>query len=244
MQTRRALLAAAGTAAAAGLAGCTGLGGDGSDGGSGDGSDGGSTPSGPVATAPVPDDPSAHTYARMDAGASTAVTYVGNWKCPFCAEFSNGSDRVLSLGDIVSDYVAPGDIALEYRALCYTGDGEPFLGPDAPRAGRAGLAVWNTDPGNYWRFHEHVMATQPPEGEQWATRSRLVEFAREAGVADPDAVGNAIDDGAYESEVRANTEFAAGAGVGGTPSLVVGDSAYSPFSDQGALRDALDTVSG
>lgn len=241
MQTRRALLAAAGTAAAVGLAGCTGLGGDGSDGNGG--SDGGSTPSGPVVTAPVPDAPEAHTYARMDAGAETTVTYVGNWKCPFCAEFSNGSDRVLSLGEIVSDYVVPGDIALEYRALCYTGDGEPFLGPDAPRGGRAGLAVWSVDPSSYWRFHERVMANQPPEGEQWATRPRLVEFAREAGVNDPDAVGSAIADGSYESEVRTNTEFAASAGVGGTPNLVVGDSAYSPFNDQGALRDALDTLS-
>jgi protein-disulfide isomerase len=240
MQTRRAFLAAAGTAATIGLAGCTGPGGGG-DGGSD--SDGGGTPSGPVATAPVPDDPGAYTYARMDAGVSTTVTYVGNWKCPLCAEFSNGTDRGLSLGALVTDYVTPGDIALEYRTLCYTGGGEPFLGPDAPRAGRAGLAVWNVDPASYWRFHEHVMANQPPEDEAWATRPRLVEFAGAAGVADPDAVGSAIADGSHESGVRANTEFAASAGVGGTPTLVVGDSAYSPFEPE-PLRSALDSVSG
>jgi protein-disulfide isomerase len=242
MTTRRTFLAAAGTTAAAGLSGCAEL--DGSDGGDGGaGGDGGggnqSTPNGPVATAPVPDDPGASTYARIDAGASTTVTYLGNWKCPFCAEFSTGSDRVLSLGTIVSDYVAPGDLALEYRALSYTGDGEPFLGPDAPRAARAGLAVWNVDPENYWRYHEHVMANQPAESKRWATKSKLVEFAREAGVSDPDAVGQAIDGGEYESEVRANTEFAANSGVGGTPAIVVGDASYSPFNEQDALRNAL-----
>lgn len=240
MTTRRSFLAAGGTATLAGLAGCLGLG------GGGDGGDGGSPdpPDGPVANAPLPEDPAAHTYARMDAGAETTITYVGNWKCPFCAEFATGSDRVLSLQTIVEEYVAPGDLALEYRALSYTGDGEPFLGSDAPRAGRAGLAVWNVDPGSYWTYHEYVMANQPPESQQWATRSRLVEFARGAGVGDPRAVGQAIGGGEHESAVRANTEFAGGAGVSGTPGIVVGDASYSPFNDQEALRDALDRVTG
>jgi protein-disulfide isomerase len=244
MQTRRALLAVAGTAATAGLAGCVGLGGDDGDGGS-DGGDGGggSTPTGPVATAPVPDDAGSYTYARMGTGASTTVTYVGNWKCPFCAEFSTGSDRVLPLSTVVTDYVEPGDLDLVYRALSYSNEGEPFLGPDAPRAGRAGLAVWNVDPGRYWAFHEHVMADQPPESERWATRSRLVEFAREAGVSDPEAVGSAVGNGEYESAVRANTEFAGNAGVSGTPAVVVDGTGYSPFEPD-RLRDALDSLVG
>ncbi|MFB6205224.1 MAG: DsbA family protein [Haloglomus sp.] len=244
MTTRRAFLAAGGTVAAAGLAGCLGLGGGDSNSGGGGGDGGGqTTPSRSVATAPVPDDPDADTYARTSAGAEKTVTYVGNWKCPFCAEFSTGSDRVLSLGTIVEEYVAPGDLALTYRALCYTGDGEPFLGPDAPRAGRAGLAVWNVDPGTYWRYHEHVMANQPPESRRWATKETLVEFAREAGVSDPQAVGQTIESGEYEQAVRANTAFAADHGVQGTPSIVVGDSAYSPFEPE-ALRSALDQFVG
>jgi protein-disulfide isomerase len=251
MTRRRALLAATGATVIAGLAGCTGLGSGGDDtatdgrdpNGGEAGSDGGDTPSGPAATAPIPDDPGAQTYARTDAGATATVTLVTNWKCPFCAEFATGSDRVLSLGELVADYVAPGDVALACRALCYGADGEPFLGRDAPRAGRAGLAVWNVDPASYWRYHEHVLANQPPEDEAWATRERLVEFARGAGVSDPDAVGAAIGDGSYGSEVRATTAFAADAGVEGTPTLVVGDGTYSPFEPE-ALRDALDGVGG
>jgi protein-disulfide isomerase len=239
MTTRRTFLAAAGTTAAAGLAGCAELGGGG---GGSDGGDGGG-PDGPVATAPVPDDPGSYTYARMGTGADATVTYVGNWKCPVCAEFSTGSDRVYSFSRLVEDYVAPGRVDLEYRALCYTGDGEPFLGPDAPRAGRAGLAVWSVDPEQYWAYHERVMANQPPEARQWATRSRLVEFARSAGVSDPDAVGSAVADGAYASEVEATTSFAAEVGVSGTPSLIIGNDVYSPFEPE-PLRNALDTVSG
>jgi protein-disulfide isomerase len=260
MTTRRAFLVTGGAATLAGLAGCTGLGNDGGDGGDGNGSGGGGengsddgdygsgrgTPGTPVETvmnAPLPDDPSAHTYARTSAGASKTVTYVGNWKCPFCAEFATGTDRVLSLGTIVEEHVNPGDLALGYRALSYGSDGDPFLGPDAPRAARAGLAVWNIDPESYWTYHEQVMGNQPPEDEEWATKSRLVEFAQQAGVSDPDAVGQAVEDGTYEAEVKANTEFAAKNDVSGTPSVVVGDSAYSPFKPD-ELRSALDEFSG
>lgn len=245
MQTRRALLTG-GTAV--GLAGCLGLGGgDGND-GSDDQDDGGDgatadPPDGPIANAPTPDDPGSYTYARMGTGDGPVVTYVGNWKCPVCAEFSTGSERVLALSTVVTDFVAAGALDLEYRALCYTGDGEPFLGADAPRAGRAGLGVWNVDPGAYWRYHEYVMAEQPPESQEWATRDTLVEFADGAGVSDPEAVGSAISDGTYADPVEATTGFALDHGVEGTPSLVIDGEVYSPF-DPEETRSALEALAG
>lgn len=238
MQTRRALLAGAGTATVAGLAGCLGLGGGGS-----------AAPQdadphdGLIANAPVPDDPGSHTYARMGTGADRVVTYVGNWKCPVCAEFSTGSDRVLPLSTIVTDYVEPGDIDLRYRALCYKSNGDPFLGPDAPRAGRAGLAVWNVDPSTYWTYHEYVMQHQPRESKEWATRSTLVDFAEGAGVSDPEAVGSAVGNGQYEEPVKTTAAAAADAGVSGTPTLILGDRQVSPFAEGGdRARAALDDL--
>ena len=197
---------------------------------------------GAVADAPVPDEQT--TYARMGTG-GPVVTYYGNWKCPFCAEFSTGSDRVYALGDLVTDYVEPGDLTLEYRGVAYL-DGDPFLGPDAPRASRAGLSVWNRDPENYWHYHEYVMANQPPEGEQWATADRLVEFANAVGMSQPGGLREDIDSGAYESEVRANTEpflNAFGDQQAGTPAVVVDGTPYSPFQPD-AFRDALDSLVG
>lgn len=194
----------------------------------------------PFASVPIPEDPSS-TYARAGAGDPT-VTYVGNWKCPFCAMFATGeADRpVLPLGEIVTEYVVPGDVTLAYRGLAYGGDGDPFLGPDAPRATRFGLAVWHEAPTAYWRYHEQVMANQPPESEQWATLERLAGFAREAGVAD-DAVAAARQrtaDGTDASAVEATTSYAAEAGVSGTPTLVIDGGTYSPFEPE-TTRDAL-----
>lgn len=230
-RTRRALLTATGTGAAA-LAGCLG----------GDGGATSATATGSPAEAPLPDDPSAASYATMGTAGPT-VSYFGNWKCPFCAEFATGSDRVMSLGAIVSGYVEPGDLRLRYRGVAYTGDGEAFLGPDAPRATRAGLAVWEVDPASYWPYHEHVMANQPPESEQWATADRLVAFAREAGVDGVDTVRERITTDAYADRIEATTAAFTDANAEGTPTLLIDGELHSPFEPD-ATRSALDALVG
>lgn len=246
--TRRDLLAATGAAALAGAAGCS----DGEADGTptdGDGTPpgGAETPTGDdtVRSYPVPENPES-TYARTGT-ASQTVTYIGNWKCPFCAAFATGDiDRpVLSLGQIVNDYVVSGDLTLVYRGLAYGGDGEPFLGPDVPRATRFGLAVWRAAPDAYWPYHEHVMANQPPEGERWATLDRLARFARDAGVPE-DAVATARERtaaGTDSSAVERTSAFAADVGVKGTPALVIDGGNYSPFSPEGT-RQALEDLAG
>lgn len=187
----------------------------------------------PVATAPIPDSPATYTYATMgEAGAEHAFTYVGNWKCPFCAQFSVGQ-----LPTLLHEYVAPGRATLTYRGLAYTGNG-PFLGPDAPRATRAGLAVWNEASERYWPFHEYVMANQPSESEAWATTDRLVSMAEAAGVEATDAIRSALASGAYEDAVRATTDYANEHGVTSTPTLVVGESTVNPLD----LEDTRATI--
>lgn len=225
-------LGVAGTVGAVGTAGCLG----------GDRDLPEETPTGPVSTATLPTSPGEHTYATMgDTDAPVRAVYYGNWKCPYCADFSTGF-----MGDIVTDYVEPGDVRLTYRALAYVG-GEPFLGADAPRAARAGLAVWNVDPGSYWRFHEYVMVNQPPETEQWATVDTLATMAENAGVSDPNGVRSALRDGSYESPVRQTSERASELGLNGTPTLVVGNRAVNPLQTEQTrtvLDDAVAAVAG
>lgn len=195
-----------------------------------------------VASVAIPQDTSGVTYATMGTSGPT-VTYFGSWKCPFCAKFTTGSGDIVSLPRIVTDYVAPGDLRLRYRCLAYRPDGSGFLGPDAPRAAQAGLAVWNRDPGSYWRYHETVMANQPPEDETWATTDRLVQFARDAGVNDVEGVRADIQNGKYEQPVKKNTQAFTDAGAEGTPSLVVDGETYNP-DDRQQTRDALDEFAG
>lgn len=218
--TRRGFLAAGGVA----LAGCLG-GGDNSN---------ADPPDGPVANAPIPAEPASYDYATMgDRDAAVTATYFSNWKCPHCADFSEGF-----LGTLVTEYVEPGDVSIQHRALAYTRQG-PWMGSDAPRAARAGLSVWYTAPESYWRFHEHVMANQASPGDNWATTDRLVELAREAGVGDLETVRSDIESGAYEDAVRATSSVAAQVGVSSTPSLVIGSDIVSAL-DESTVRSTLD----
>lgn len=232
MVTRRQFVAAAGSSFA--LTGCLGDGGPNDPAGTVTVPDA-PVPDGPVANAPVPDDaPDGYTYATMGSGDGPTVTYYGNWKCPYCAQFSTGF-----LSDVVTDYVEPGDVDLQYRALSYF-DGEPFLGADAPRAARAGLAVWNADPGSYWTFHEYVMANQPPEARAWATTDTLVAFAEAAGVEGVDAVREEIESGAYEAAVMDTSDAASAAGVDSTPALVIDGEALNPLGNQERVRSLIE----
>jgi protein-disulfide isomerase len=222
--SRRQVLA---TGSVVALSGCLGGGGDSNR-------SSGAQENEDVANAPVPDSPSSLTYGTMGGGDRPTVTYYGNWKCPYCAQFSASF-----LGDLVTDYVESGDINLQFRALSYI-NGKPFLGPDAPRAARAGLAVWNVDPETYWRYHEYVFANQPPESETWATTDKLVSFADSSGVGDPDRVREQLDGQTYETAVRKTSETAAAAGVSATPALVIDGETVNPLSDESRVRTLID----
>ena len=230
---RRGFLALSGMAA---LGGC--LGSAGSDRGAT--SSGEATSSEPldnaVANAPVPSDPSAYQYATMGTGKPSQVTYYGSWKCPYCAEFSQGF-----LNEIVTEYVEPNGLPLTYRGLAYAG-GEPFLGPDAPRATRAGLAVWDLAPKSYWGYHEYVFANQPPESEQWATTDQLVTFAEQAGIERTGELRSRIESGRYKTAVRDTAAAAQQASVESTPTLVIDGQAVSPLNEQERTRQLLEQV--
>lgn len=197
----------------------------------GDTSNNGNQGTEPDVTAPVPPSPDDHRYAVAGtADADVTVTYFGSWKCPYCARF--GTDFLPTL---VTDYVDPGKITLEYRNLTYL-NGKPFQGPDAPAAARAGLAVWNNTPKSYWAYHESVMANQPPESKQWATADRLTSFAQTAGVPDPSVVRTAIQETKYDDALRATSTAATEAGVQGTPILLVDGTRVSPFKKDQTRR--------
>lgn len=190
-----------------------------------------------IGTAPLPPSPDEHRYAVTGTGdADVTVTYFGSWKCPYCAQFSTGF-----LPTLVTDYVESGKIAIKFRNLTYI-DGDPFLGPDAPAAARAGLAVWNHDPESYWSYHEYVLRNQPPESKRWATADRLTSFAQKAGVADPSVIRTAIQEQQYEDALRATSDAVTNAGVSGTPTLLVDGTTVSPFKKDRTRRLIEDAI--
>lgn len=184
------------------------------------------------ASVPVPDTQT--PYAQMGSeNATTTATVYGNWKCPYTQEFV-----LQHLPELVDRFVTPGDLRLEFRSVAYM-DGEPFLGPDAPRASQAGLAVWNVDPQSYWSFFSHVFANQPQERYEWAQRSLLVRFAEASGVNDIPQVGGSITNGAYAGPVQTTAREAADLGITTVPRLVAGETTTAPTVDFQATLEQL-----
>ena len=236
LRRRTFLLAGAAVVGGAGVVGTT-LNGNGNSPSNGNRNSGPSSETGTIGSAPVPSSPGDYRYAVTGTGdADATVTYFGSWKCPYCAQFSTGF-----LSTLVTDYVGPGKITLEFRNLTFI-DGEPFLGPDAPAAARAGLAVWNDDSESYWPYHEYVFRNQPPESKRWATADKLTSFAQEAGVTDPSVIRTATRENKYEDTLRATSDAAAEAGVRGTPTLLVDGTTVSPFEEDRTRQLIEETI--
>jgi len=185
------------------------------------------------ADAPLPDDPGAHPYARMGTGADVTATAFGNWKCPYTRAFVR-----TQLPALVDDFVRPGDVSVRFRAVAYRG-GDPFLGADAPRSTRAGLAVWETDPESFWTYFMYVFANQPQERYEWGTPALLTRFAGAAGVDEPGAVRQAVVGDAYEDRIRRTVEQATAHDIWTVPRVVSDGRVTAPTLDAASTREQL-----
>lgn len=233
--SRRGLLAASGGALAT-LAGCAGLGSS-SNTASPTTSDPSSTL--PASTIPLPATPSKHEYATMGHdSAPVSVTYLGNWKCPYCDQFEEQG----YWPTLISKYVKTGKIQLTYRALAYGPNGKkPFLGPDAVRAARAGLDIWHTAPQQYWLYHAYLFANQPSEKKRWATTRHLLNDASQVGLSKQTRshLKSVLQGSTYEQALQQTVHYTDQLKVTGTPTLVINNSTTVNPLNTGKLKNAL-----
>lgn len=214
------------------------------DTGGGSGTDDGSSttypakrPSGVVADVQIPSDPTQYDYPTMGSSdASVTVQFFGSYKCPYTREFVR-----TFLNDLVESYVTSGDIRIQFRDVAYRDD-KPFLGPDAPRAARAGLAVWENNPQRYWAYFATVFESQPPERKAWATTEQLLKFAKGAGVT-TDArkkVEAAIQNEQFSDRIQATTQASEKFGINSVPRLVVDGRTLSPNLEPEKVEQAIE----
>lgn len=183
----------------------------------------------------IPSEDSA--YPRMGDDDAPTVTVLGNWKCPYTRDFVFDQ-----LPAIVDEYVRPGDVSVEFRTLAFVDD-EPFLGPDAPKATRAGLSVWETDRDRFWQYLSYVFANQPAERHDWAQPELLVRFGQAADVAEPGRIEQAISREAFDDLLEQTVTFATSARVETVPRIFSEEEITAPTVDFEQTRAQLDQVS-
>lgn len=186
-------------------------------------------PSFGVSDAPIPSEVSDLRYPTLGTADATLTLY-GSWKCPYTREFVGRQ-----LGTLVDEFVRPGDVSLRYRSVAYR-DGEPFLGPDAPRAAQAGLAVWDVSPDSFWSYFAYVFENQPQERFEWATTDALVRVAERAGAKGLDRIRRATRTGAYATSVRRTVTRADELGISTVPRVAYDGSVTAPTVDPETTR--------
>ncbi len=191
-------------------------------------------PPGALAEIPIPEEPDAAYPLAGSGDAPVTVRLFGNWKCPYTRWF-----LFEEFDAFVDEYVRSGTVDLEVHAVAYR-DGRPFYGEDGPRMARAGLAVWERDPEQFWSFLEYVAVNV--KGSDWATPGRIETVALEAGVDDPEPIGEATEGDAYEDRLEETMERVHELPVSGVPRISVEGESYSPIVHQEELDEAIEAA--
>ncbi|KZN24087.1 thioredoxin [Haladaptatus sp. R4] len=179
-----------------------------------------------------------HKYATMGSeDASVTARFYGAWKCPYTRHF------VLDiLPTLIEEYVKPGDVAIEFRAVAYE-DGEGFHGPDSPRAARAGLVVWNQEPDQFWTYFGTVFKNQN-SAPGWATTETLLNLAEKADVSDRSDIASLIESGKYQSQIEKTMDQVHDIPITRVPRIVVGDTVTAPTVSPKKTKAQLDAALG
>jgi protein-disulfide isomerase len=149
-----------------------------------------------------------------DPKASYTLTEFGDPQCPFCAQF----DRDV-LPRVVSDYVRPGTLRIEFMPLA-------FIGPDSKRAARMALAVG--EQGRFWDFLDLVYRNQGVENSGYIDDSFLRSLADQIPGIDTQRALDRRDTQAVDTELARARERAREFGISSTPSFLLARTGRPP----------------
>jgi protein-disulfide isomerase len=175
--------------------------------------------------------------ALGEPSAPATLEYFGDLECPFCQQFS-----LEVLPSIIRRWVPTGKLRISYRAL-QTATPEPdvFLAQQV-----AALAAGKQN--KAWYFVETFYAEQGEEGTGYVTDAYLQGIASQVPQLDVARWATDRNDPELAKEIAADAEAAENAGLGGTPSFLLGASGgamrvFSP-SDATSFDTAIEALAG
>jgi protein-disulfide isomerase len=141
-----------------------------------------------------------------DADAPVTIIEFADYQCPHCKRFEQ-----TVAGDLQEEYIATGQVRLEFRNMALMGD-ESFLAAQAAECASA--------QGKFWEYHDRLFEGQRAANSGAFSSESLVDFAEEVGL-DRDAFVQCMVDAEYEQLVLDETDAAREAGAEGTPFFVI-----------------------
>jgi protein-disulfide isomerase len=167
----------------------------------------------------------ARALGRPDAPVRLIVW--SDFQCTACREFAEGS-----LLRLVTDFVVPGQLRIEFRDFA-------AAGPESVAA--AGAARCASDQGKFWPYHDVLFANQGPAESGLLVPARLKAMADAIGL-DRTAFDTCLPSGDVFNAVQAETTQARTRGDT-APILDFGPTLFDASADydtlQGAIEDLL-----
>jgi protein-disulfide isomerase len=140
--------------------------------------------------------------------APVTLVEFADFQCPFCATFARDA-----LPEIVRQYVRPGKVRIEYRALA-------FIGSDSEAAREMALATGQQD--RFWQFAHLLFENQGGENTGWVTEELLEAIANAVPGLDVQRALANRRARAVAAEADRADHHAAQFGISGTPSFLAG----------------------
>jgi len=157
---------------------------------------------------------SGETLGRADAPVTLEIW--SDFQCPFCGQLAR-----TYLPQLVSEFVADGQLRLVPHDVDFVGRGAPNESVEAAVA-----ASCAAEQGKYWQYHDMLFWNQIGENQGAFSGARLDQMAVQVGL-DRGSWDQCRTDPAREAAVAATTSIALGAGINGTPTLVLNGVATS-----------------
>ncbi len=182
----------------------------------------------PVIIPPAHEFPLAEGTSLGSPDALVVIEDYSDFLCSHCRDFDQ---HTLPL--IIENYVASGQVRIEFRQF-------PILGSGSTTAANASLCAAEQD--HFWPYADLLFANQSTVGAGGFSSARLLAFA-EALNLDRDQFSSCLDEGRFNARVGA--EYAAGtdSGVNSTPTFFINGEKLvgaAPFADfQQAIDSAL-----
>ncbi|WP_337033498.1 DsbA family protein [Paenibacillus illinoisensis] len=169
-----------------------------------------------------------------DPNAPVKVVEFVDYKCPYCAAWTNNN-----LPKFKKDYIDTGKVQLFVVNF-------PFLGPDSIKAAMVGEILWKQNHEAFWEYTDALYAHQGEEKTIWANEKYLLSIIKKyVPHGDADAVKKSLKNLEGLFEVKEDFKITSTNGVSSVPTFIVDGKKYvnpdlTQFSDviDSSLADA------
>lgn len=159
------------------------------------------------------------------ADAPVVVVEYGDFQCPYCKQFAEGTERQLK-----ENYVDTGQARFVFRHLA-------FLGPES--LGAAQAAECANEQGRFWDYHDKLFAEQGGENSGTFSQDNLKRFAGELGL-DTQLFNECLDTNKYQTKVEQEVAQAQRLGIRSTPTVFVNGQMIENGSNYQVLQTAIE----